>query len=37
VRLAPGREWAWMTLDELERLDMPEANRQMLRALRART
>ena len=37
VRLDPGREWAWMTLDELERLDMPDANRQMLRALRART
>ena len=37
VRIDAGREWAWLTLDELERLEMPEANRQMLRALRAGT
>jgi len=37
VRLAEEREWGWKTRDELERLDMPEANRQMLRALRWRT
>ncbi|HXV74697.1 MAG TPA: (deoxy)nucleoside triphosphate pyrophosphohydrolase [Candidatus Polarisedimenticolaceae bacterium] len=30
------REWGWKTLDELTGLDMPEANRQMLRALRWR-
>jgi 8-oxo-dGTP diphosphatase len=37
VRIDPAREWAWLTLDELERLEMPEANRQLLRALRANT
>ena len=37
VRLDEDREWGWKTRDELERLDMPEANRQMLRALRWRT
>jgi len=37
VSLDHEREWAWKTLDELERLDMPEANRQVLRALRSRT
>ena len=37
VRLDEEREWGWKTRDELERLDMPEANRQMLRALRWRT
>ena len=28
--------WVWKTLPELEELRMPEANRQMLRALRSR-
>jgi 8-oxo-dGTP diphosphatase len=37
LRLDEEREWGWKTRDELERLDMPEANRQMLRALRWRT
>jgi len=37
VRLDEDREWGWKTRDELERLEMPEANRQMLRALRWRT
>ena len=36
VRLDVDREWAWMTLDELGRAELPEANRQMLRALRWR-
>jgi mutator protein MutT len=36
VRLDAHRGWAWKTLDELDRLDMPEANRRMLRALRRR-
>jgi 8-oxo-dGTP diphosphatase len=37
VRLDEEREWGWKTRDALERLEMPEANRQMLRALRWRT
>lgn len=36
VRLDVEREWAWKALGELEQLEMPEANRQMLRALRWR-
>jgi len=36
VRLDTEREWGWLTLDELGRLDMPEANRSVLRALRWR-
>jgi len=36
VRLAEAREWAWKTRDELDELEMPEANRPMLRALRWR-
>jgi 8-oxo-dGTP diphosphatase len=32
----PDREWAWKSYAELQRLEMPEANRQMLRALRWR-
>lgn len=36
VRAGAGRAWAWKTLDELQELQMPEANRQMLRALRWR-
>jgi len=36
VRMDRDRAWAWKTLDELGELDMPEANRQMLRALRWR-
>jgi len=33
---ADEREWAWKTREELGELDMPEANRQMLSALRWR-
>lgn len=33
VRADGGREWAWKTLEELGRLEMPSANRQILRAL----
>jgi 8-oxo-dGTP diphosphatase len=36
VRLDEPREWAWKTREQLDGLDMPEANRQMLRALRWR-
>jgi len=36
VRLDTEREWGWMTLDELAALDMPEANRNVLRALQWR-
>ena len=35
-RVDGDREWGWKTLDELRSLEMPEANRQMLRALRWR-
>lgn len=35
VLLTEGREWAWKTLDEIERLEMPAANRLVLRALRS--
>ena len=37
VRLADEREWAWKTREELAELGMPEANRQILRALEWRT
>jgi 8-oxo-dGTP diphosphatase len=33
VRMTADREWAWKSLTELQRLEIPEANRQMLRAL----
>ena len=36
VRIDVPREWAWVRLDEIEDGSMPEANRQMLRALRWR-
>ena len=36
VRMRPSREWGWKTLDELYALEMPEANRQILHALRWR-
>lgn len=36
VSLDTEREWAWETRDGLEKLEMPEANQQMLRALRWR-
>ena len=36
ARGEPRREWAWKSYAELKQLDMPEANRQMLRALRWR-
>jgi len=36
VRLDTEREWAWKRLDEIDEAAMPEANRQMLRALRWR-
>jgi 8-oxo-dGTP diphosphatase len=36
VRLDRSREWTWVAPAELEALEMPEANRQMLRALRWR-
>jgi 8-oxo-dGTP diphosphatase len=35
-RMDTEREWGWKTLAELETLEMPEANRQMIRALRWR-
>jgi 8-oxo-dGTP diphosphatase len=36
LRLAEAREWAWKRPEELGQLEMPVANRQMLRALRWR-
>ena len=36
VRMDVERKHAWLSLDELTSLEMPEANRQMLRALRWR-
>jgi len=36
VTMDAEREHAWLSLDELISLEMPEANRQMLRALRWR-
>ncbi len=36
VRIDVPRAWAWVRLDEIEDGSMPEANRQMLRALRWR-
>jgi ADP-ribose pyrophosphatase YjhB (NUDIX family) len=36
VRMTPSREWGWKTLAELHELEMPEANRQILHALRWR-
>ena len=36
VRIDGTREWAWLPLDEVERLELPPANRPMLRALRWR-
>jgi 8-oxo-dGTP diphosphatase len=36
VRIEPPREWLWIAADELEGLEMPEANRAVLRALRWR-
>lgn len=36
LRIDEDRAWSWKTLDELRELRMPEANRQMLRALRWR-
>jgi len=35
-RIDGGRAWAWRRLDELEELEMPPANAQILRALRWR-
>lgn len=35
-RLEDGREWAWKSLAEVRELEMPEANRRILRALRWR-
>ena len=35
-RMDTEREWAWKSLIELQGLEMPEANRQMVRALRWR-
>ena len=32
----PQRRWSWLPFEELRRLEMPEANRQILRALRWR-
>lgn len=36
VQLDEERDWAWKNREELEHLEMPEANRQMLGALRWR-
>jgi 8-oxo-dGTP diphosphatase len=36
VRLDVPRAWAWVRRDEIDEKEMPEANRQMLRALRWR-
>jgi 8-oxo-dGTP diphosphatase len=36
VRLDEPREWAWKSREQLDDLEMPEANRAMLRALRWR-
>jgi 8-oxo-dGTP diphosphatase len=36
IAIDGDREWAWKTLPEVEALEMPDANRQMLRALRWR-
>ncbi len=36
VQVDGGREWAWMRRDSIEALEMPEANVQILRALRWR-
>ncbi|HKQ62671.1 MAG TPA: (deoxy)nucleoside triphosphate pyrophosphohydrolase [Candidatus Polarisedimenticolaceae bacterium] len=36
ARFEHGRDWAWVAPPELERLEMPAANRQMLGALRWR-
>ncbi len=36
VRVDGDREWRWCSTEELETLDMPEANRAILRALRWR-
>ena len=36
VTMDAGREHVWLSLEELSKLEMPEANRQMLRALRWR-
>jgi 8-oxo-dGTP diphosphatase len=36
VGMTPSREWGWKTLAELHELEMPEANRQILHALRWR-
>ncbi len=36
VRMDTERKHAWLSLDELTSLEMPEANRRMLRALRWR-
>ena len=36
VFIGRAREFAWKSLDELKRLEMPDANQQMLRALRWR-
>ena len=36
VRMDAEREYAWLTLRDLESIEMPEANRLMLRALRWR-
>ena len=36
VRIDEGREWAWMTSKDLREIEMPPANRPILRALRWR-
>ncbi len=36
VRVDGGREWAWLRLEDIEALEMPDANVQILRALRWR-
>ena len=36
VRVDGGRPWAWMRREQIERVQMPEANAQILRALRWR-
>jgi 8-oxo-dGTP diphosphatase len=36
LREGEGREWSWVAPRDLQALDMPEANRLMLRALRWR-
>ncbi len=36
VRVEGGREWAWMRREAIEALEMPEANVQILRAMRWR-